>query len=232
MTSKQVPLQLNNSLRYVFVDFIANETAVEALRNFQKLPQFTYLWGDVSSGKTHLLGALEHELRTAQLSNLMLDADMISDKDVFNNIPDNLAFLLLDDVDKLKSDSTFELDLFNMYNLCRSQGTKLLVSSAVSPRSTDWQLPDLKSRLNSGLLLTLESLKGELALECIKRQFFNYGIPLDLTVINYLKTTQNTSYQYLYKLFLYLASESLKLKRKVTIPLVKKAIQDIEISNE
>jgi DnaA family protein len=230
MTQVQVPLQFFKKDSFTFDEFVGNQSVVESLAHHDKLPQFTYLWGEKFSGKSHLLAALENRLAINNKIYLSLDAEMIKDHDVTNNLPEQLAYLLINDVNQLQFDNTGELALFNLYNWCRSRDCRLIISAISSPRSELWQLPDLKSRLNSGLVLALKPLKGDLALDCISQQFVKHGIPLEPSVVNYLKTTQNTSYQYLYPLFLQIAAESLALKRKVTVPLVKKAIQDYQVS--
>ena len=230
MTQVQVPLQFFKKDSFTFDEFVGNQSVVDSLTHYEKLPQFTYLWGEKYSGKSHLLVALENRLAINNKIYLSLNAEVLKDHDVISNLPDQLAYLLISDVNMLQSDNTGELALFNIYNWCRSRDCRLIVSANSSPRSGLWQLPDLQSRLNSGLVLAIKPLKGDSALDCISQQFINHGIPLEPSVVNYLKTTQNTSYQYLYPLFLKIAADSLTLKRKVTVPLLKKAIQSYQIS--
>ncbi len=226
MNQSQLPLPLNKKLSCLFDDFIGNEEVVDALNRFEQLPQFTFLWGVKYSGKSHLMSALDHSLETTNSTYLVLDSSMISDVNLLNNLPNGIECLLINDVDLVARNPDGELALFNLYNYCLAHHCKLVVSSSISARSDEWQLPDLKSRLNSGLVLTLEILKGDLALQCIEQQFELNGIPLEPAVVRYLKTTQNTSYSYLYQLFMRLSTETLKLKRKLTVPLIKKALQD------
>lgn len=226
MNQSQLPLPLNKKGSSLFDDFISNAEVVDALRRFEQLPQFTFIWGLEFSGKSHLMSALDHSLEAAGTVYLVLDTSMISDVNLVNNLPNKIDFLLINDVDLIAGNPDGELALFNLYNFCLSHHCKLVVTSNIPPRSEGWQLPDLKSRLNSGLVLALEVLKGDLALQCIEQQFELNGIPLEPAVIRYLKTTQNTSYAYLYQLFMRLFAETLKLKKKLTVPLIKKALQD------
>ncbi|TDR16267.1 HdaA/DnaA family protein [Marinicella litoralis] len=230
MNQSQVPLPLNNKDPFLFGDFIGNEEVVDALSRFEQLPQFTYLWGVEYSGKSHLMSALNGLLESAEVNFLILDANMIADEHLVNHLPAQIKFLLINDIDTVASDSVGEVALFNLYNYCLAHHCKLVVSSSISPRSDQWMLPDLQSRLNSGLVLSLEMLKGDQALKCIEHQFAMNGIPLESAVVKYLKTTQNTSYSYLYQLFMRLSAETLKLKKKLTVPLVKKALQDYQDS--
>ncbi len=226
MNQPQLPLPLTKKDTFSFNEFFSNEEVVNALSQYEQLPQFTFMWGAQHSGKSHLIAALAASLDAANEDFLMLDAAMLTDDDLVNNLPAQLSFLLIDDIDVIAGEVNTELSLFNLYNFCLASHCKLVVSSSVPPRSDGWVLPDLKSRLNSGLALSLEVLKGDLALQCIEHQFELSGIPLEPAVIKYLKTTQNTSFANLYQLFVQLSAETLKLKRKLTVPLIKKALED------
>jgi len=226
MNQSQLPLPLNKKTAFLFDDFFSNEEVVDTLKRFEQLPQFTFLWGVEYAGKSHLMSALSHSFEVNSVAYLALDTSMIADVNLVNNIPSEIDFLLINDINLIAGSPEGEVALFNLYNFCLAHHCKLVVSSRISPRSEQWQLPDLKSRLNSGLVLPLEMLKGDLALRCLEQQFEMSGIPLESAVISYLKTTQNTSYANLYQLFMRLSAETLKLKRKLTVPLIKKALQD------
>ncbi|MGJ8664670.1 MAG: HdaA/DnaA family protein, partial [Marinicella sp.] len=159
---------------------------------------------------------------------LLLDSLVLKQVDVTSILADDLQFLLLEDVDLLMSDHAGELALFNLFNYCKNNSIKLVVSSLVHPKDNAWQLPDLISRLNSGLTYALEPLNGSDAMTCIAKQFSLNGMTLDKTVIHYLQTHYSSSYPALFRLFLSVSTQSLKLKRKVTVPLIKQAIKDSE----
>ena len=226
MTQVQLPLQMNAKKTADFESFIGNESVVKSLKEFGSLPGFTYIWGKQYSGKSHLIDAMNDSLVAQSKNVLILDAKMLSHDELLNVIPAGVESILIDDVGLCASNDAGEVGLFNLFNRCKSLDCKLVVTARIPARADQWLLPDLKSRLNSGLILHLEPLNHEKALLCLEQQFNVHGIPLDPAVMNYLRANQNTSFEYLYELFLCLAAESLKLKRKVTVPLVKKAIQE------
>ena len=227
MNRQQSTLPLKTRQPKGFEDFMGNEALVKVLSCYRDLPQFSYVNGSQYAGKTHILGAMEHVIQDDNQSVLQLRAADLLGLDWTLILPDRLSFLLLDDVDELAENSTAEVTLFNVYNHCRQHQTKLVVTAKLSRKSAQWQLPDLRSRLSSGLSLSLETLSGDQALSCLALQFKQDGIPVDDAVLNYLKTHTNTRYSDLYGLYLVVAETSLELKRKVTVPLIKQAIQDI-----
>ncbi len=226
MNSGQVPLPLRHSDQNSLAMFLGNDAVVNALQNVEDLPQFTYLWGSRHTGKSHLLSAVSDSLNIKQINHLDLDAAQLLQLDFSAVLPDSLSFLLLDDVDVLAGDEAGELALFNLFNHAKAIGYRLLVTASVHPKSQRWQLPDLVSRLNSGLVLSLEPLKGEPALSRIKNIFETNGISLEAGVYKYLQAHHASTLPELYQLYELVASESLKLKRKVTIPLIKKTMQE------
>lgn len=230
MTQPQVPLNLAHELPQTFASFIGNRSMVETLSDHQRLPQFTYLWGVSYSGKSHLLRALAEQLSEASTPHILLNASALTDTDVLDQLPGGLSYLLLDDVQALQSVSDGEVTLFNLYNACRAVNCRLVVTASCSARAEYWQLPDLRSRLTSGLTLYIEPLSGGEALGCFKQQFITYGIPLDQAVIEYVAKHQNTSFDHLFELFRQLASQSLVMKRRVTVPLVKETLAGMKLS--
>lgn len=230
MTQPQVPLQLNTKGTCQFEDFIGSKEVVDSLLHYQHLPLLTYLWGSAFAGKSFLLSALCNHLQKNNQKVALVAAMNILDHGLIEYLLTDYDFLLVEDISQLSGNLAYETALFNLYNACQSQKVKLVVTAECSQRDALWQLPDLRSRLSSGLVLSLEVLKGDDALLCIKQLFSQSGMPLEDAVINYLKTTQNTSLSNLYPLFKQLTIDTLKLKRKVTIPMIKQALLNIQES--
>lgn len=225
MSQQQSTLPFNQQATQNFQHFVGNQAVVETLQNIQSLPQFIYIWGNAYSGKTHLLNALEVFLSEGGADCMAVEALQLAQVDISQVLPDGLDYLLLDGVQVLAGEAGTEVALFNLFNHCKAKGINLVVSASIHNKSAQWQLPDLISRLNSGLSLKLETLQGSAALTCISRQFAVNGIPLERAVIQYLQTHHSSDYAELYRLFLQVSAESLKLKRKVTVPLLKQIMQ-------
>ncbi|VAW44702.1 hypothetical protein MNBD_GAMMA02-818 [hydrothermal vent metagenome] len=61
MSQQQATLPFNQQSAQNFKQYIGNDSVVETLQQPQNLPQFVYIWGNLYSGKTHLLNALEQD---------------------------------------------------------------------------------------------------------------------------------------------------------------------------
>lgn len=229
MNQQQATLPFGQRADKDFSQFIGNHKTVETLQHVEQLPAFVYILGDDFSGKTHVLKALESKLNKLNAVNFAVDAKQLTEVDVSQIMPVQTQYLLVDDVDnlsfKISGQKSAEVALFNIFNHCKANHIKLIVTAAIHAKSSQWQLPDLISRLNSGLSLSLEVLQGNEALECFAGLFKLNSIPLDPAVLHYLQTHHSSNFSDLYQLFIQVSVESLKLKRKVTVPLVKQVMQ-------
>lgn len=224
MNQQQVTLPFSQQTEKSFTQFMGNEAVTKVLSQPESMPGFIYLKGDKFSGKTHVLQSFENELNANETVCFTVDSMQLTEYDLSQILPARTSHLLVDDIHTLAGNASAELALFNLFNHCKSKNIKLMVTAAIHAKSSAWQLPDLISRLNSGLSLKLELLKGQAALQCFVQQFELNGIPLDVAVIQYLQTHHSSDFATLYQLFLTVSAESLKLKRKVTVPLVKQII--------
>ncbi len=226
MSQQQATLPFNQLAEQTFAHYLGNEAVVNVLQDPVKLPQFSYIWGVGYTGKSHLLAALGGVLQQNSCEYFSAPSNQILQHDLSVILPRELQFLLIDDVDLLSGSEQGELALFNIFNHCKSHAIKMVVTASVHAKDAVWQLPDLVSRLSSGLTLGLEPLKGDQSLACITQQFEMNGIGVDEAVMQYLRTHLSSSYPELYQLFTLVAVESLKYKRKVTVPLIKQVIKN------
>lgn len=222
--TQQAALPFKNQSVNDFAHFNGNPAVVEVLKAYQQLPQFTYLYGTQYSGKTHVLNALEQWLSEHSQTVFLVQGESLMQLDMSMAMPKGLCFVVVEDIDKLAGKPAGELALFNFFNHCKNNRIHLLVSSCIDANHESWDLPDLRSRLNSGLTLKLKPLVGEQAFVCLAQQFKFNGIPVEKAVIQFLQTHFSSSFPKLYRVFLELAVTSLQQKRKVTVPLVKSVI--------
>ena len=226
MTDPQLPLQLKNCESAGFEGFIGHDEIVVSLKNYNELPPFTYLWGAVSSGKSHLLSAYSQYRQQSGEQGALFSARVLLEADFSDVMQPQWSYLVLDDIHLLAGHGLGERHLFNVFNICRGEHIPILTASEISPRNDDWQLPDLRSRLQSGLTLELSVLKGNQAMTLFKRQFRDHGIPANESVLNYIAGHYATDYASLDDLLQKLSVLSLRDKRKITVPFVKRVIAE------
>ena len=159
---QQLPLAISPDAQLTFEHFY-QRTGVEllmvALQQFiadmDEGENFIYLWGDSGTGVTHLLHAVQNTNPSLVMQYLPLKTLMeYSPSVIFDNI-DQLDVVCIADVETLAGNVLWEENLFHVFNRLREANKKLLIGSHVSPAAIDMCLLDLKSRLQSGLILRL-----------------------------------------------------------------------------
>lgn len=227
---------------YRFSNFIVSTgsdfayTALRALGTDPTTPYDTlFLSGDAGLGKTHLLIALGNELAETRPRIQVLYMDCRDFIEATHNIgttslPRNLDpmlktdYLLMDDIDEIAGHPQAQELLYHVYNTLRDQGGKLVFAGRHSPQ----QLPEtesyLRSRFQWGMTVELKHIDDATTAQIIQKLGKDIGMVIPDTVIQYLLTRIARDFQSIQKAVTQINHESLSQKKKVTLPLVKTAL--------
>ena len=207
----------NQCVLTLFQQFLEDDTETLAL-----------LVGAPGTGKTHLLNAALNQLEQnrigarfyplSELANLESDYDP---EQFFEGVSD-YPFVFLDDVDQWLPHPARERILFNLYNQFKMHGQKMILTSATVPRLMRLGLPDLTSRLNSGLLLTLNPLSDDEKVSLLQRWAMDRGFKLNAEIAAYILTRSERSVPDLMCVIERLDYASLTAKSRITLPFIKK----------
>jgi DnaA family protein len=118
----------------------------------------------------------------------------------------------------------WELAIFNLYNLLRDQGKRLLVAAEHSPRELGLSLEDLRSRLQWGLTYQVHSLSDEDKQQALQMRARARGLELGDEVAQYIIQRLPRDTNELFWQLARLDHASLAEQRKLTIPFVKKVL--------
>jgi DnaA family protein len=202
----------------------ADRQLIQHLRNrvIASFEPLTILWGGGGTGKTHLLQALCHELtcgggtpiylplsRNEQLAPEMLEG------------LENLDLVCLDDIDAVAGEAAWEQALFGFYNRAASCDVRLVISASAPPGKLRIQLPDLHSRLQSGVVFHVHELSDTEKAELLSQRAKSLGIELPQAVIDYVLQRHDRQVVALVQFLRELDRMSLQQKRPITIPLVR-----------
>ena len=138
-------------------------------------------------------------------------------------------FLVLDNIDAwLESDTKQraikEKCLFNLFNQFKLTGNQLILSAKVVPSRLNILLPDLLSRIQSGLLLHLHALSDEQKEDLLQVISIQKGLFLEDGVSAYILKRSGRNLIDLLNVLDELDQASLSEKRKITIPFTKKIL--------
>jgi DnaA family protein len=171
-----------------------------------------YLWGEVGSGKSHLLQAFIQAASEAHHSTVY----------ELGNVPSIAEVVAMDDVEQL--DDAAQIELFNRYNQLRDNGGMLLVSGSVSPLHLKLR-DDLRTRLGWGLVYQVHSLNDEEKALALTQHAHAKGYTLSQEVTQYLLRHGRRDLPSLIAVLDALDEHSLSLHRPPTVPLLKQIMQ-------
>lgn len=185
-----------------------------------------YCWGGAGQGKTHLLQAACREAAASGGASLYLP---LAQKDTLDPAVlddlDTLGLLCLDDLDAVAGERRWEEALFHLFNRLRERGGALVASAACAPAAPDWALPDLQSRLASGLVYALQPLADAQRLEALQLRARQRGFDLSEETGHYLMRRVPRDMPALFSLLDRLDEASLSAQRKLTVPFVKSVLE-------
>ena len=182
-----------------------------------------WLWGAASTGKTHLLQAV---------------CDRAGDRSVYiplsafaaegPAILDGLAsrdLVCIDDIDSVATDAVWEQALFGLCNQVFDADGQLIVAAGMAPRECPIELPDLKSRLLKLPVFHVHSLDDEQRVAALQLRATHRGLELPGATARYLLQRSRRDMASLYALLDRLDLESLRAKRRLTVPFVRDVLQ-------
>lgn len=226
MVHLQLPLALLTPERMALDAFVAgpNTEICERLRLLSTGERgiSLYLWGGKGTGKSHLLQAAchaagEHDLRSAYLPLAVLQQHGCT---IFEGM-ETFDLVAVDDLQVIAGQTDWEQALFHFFNRMRDRDGSLLFAATASPRGLSMQLPDLVSRLGSGLVFRLQPLSDDDRREVLVRRAAARGFELPEDVAEYLLRRQSRDLAALIRFLDHLDTAQLAAQRRLTIPFVK-----------
>lgn len=230
----QVPTQLPLSVRLRsdarFDNFIAggNELLLASLQQLCSNPSsenIIYLYGAQGSGRSHLLQACCHQVELCGGSAIYLPAQelLALDPAMFESL-EMFDLVCLDDIDQLLGLAHWEEALFHLYNRIRDLNRRLVIAAPDAPIHVGAELPDLRSRLQWGLVLPLLELDDSSKLVALSASATARGLSVSTEVLQFMLNHSSRNLASLMDQLEELDQASLRAKRKLTIPFVKQVL--------
>jgi DnaA family protein len=196
---RQLPLQISQPAEPSFDNFIAGDNA-EALARVRQLASgelreaIVYLWGEIGSGRTHLLRAAAHA---------------------------NASLTVADDVQALDADG--QQRLFGAINAAREGRGAVLAAGSAPPVALALR-EDLRSRLAWGLVYHLKPLGETEKMRHLQAEAGRRGLALSDEIAAYLLARVPRDMATLTALLEALDRQALTRKRPLTLPLVREVL--------
>ena len=212
--------------------------AFEAARNFcskSETPyQSLFVFGEKNLGKTHLLlsiGNLAAEKGTRALyikgtdfCDKIGDGESTQSQQILKKLMD-VDYFLLDDVEALTSSVAAQEKLYHIYNTVIEKGGKVAFASNSSPDKIKGAESYLTSRFQWGMLAEIKPIDDTTTAKIIHKLAKDVDLNLPENIINFLLSRIPRDFISIQNAVSVLNQESYVQKKKVTLPLVKKALK-------
>lgn len=229
--AQQLPLHFEFRADQTFDGFFpgSNQEVVTHLQQCIKglgEPQI-FLWGRSGQGKTHLLQACCHQAQIQNLSSFYFDLSNAQLPDPLMLIGlDEFGVVCFDNIERIAGNAVWELAFFAFFNRLRDRGHKLIVSASSAPNDIGIQLPDLRTRLNWGLTLKIQTLTDSDRIAALIFKAGQMGFDIAPQAGRFLLTHYDRDLASLWILLGKLDKASLAAKRKLTLPFLKQILNE------
>lgn len=155
-----------------------------------------YIFGGEGTGKTHLLMAAAHALKTQYQNVIYVRAETFTDHvikamrsaemGVFRQAYRNSDVLLIDDVHLFSKKGATQEELFHTFNTLHLSGKQIILCANCSPAELQYIEPRLVSRFEWGIVLPLEPLDYNGLAGTLKNKSEALQFPLSNKVSDFL----------------------------------------------
>jgi len=203
----------------------ADINLVDSNYNSSDTPNMLFVWGNHSSGKTHLAQAIcqAFDLSTNKTCVYL----PLNNEEISHHILDGLAdidLVCVDSLESVRGNYEWQVALFNLYNELKDSDKKLVIFSRETPLQMQLELADLTSRLSSMSIYKINKIDDDHLVEFIQTIGKNIGVEINVEVATFILNRSDRSIINLKRIITKLDEQSLALHRKVTIPFVKKIL--------
>lgn len=201
-----------------------NQELIASLMTLLQASHWGYLllWGVSGSGKSHLLQAATQK-KSPHSFYLPLSEFINLSPDILENL-DHYALICIDDIGCVVGDPAWEEALFHFFNRSQHSCAHLLFSVDSLATLAAIKLPDLRSRLASGITYQIKPLDDDQKLAALQLRAKRRGMSLNEEVGKYLLNHLSRDTTELFKVLEHLDTASLKAKHRLTIPFVKSVL--------
>ncbi len=204
--------------KYYDNDFYVSSNNFSAYKLIENWPSWPGKWlnifGVPGSGKTHLSKILEKKINKVAI---------IEEKKISEKILDDLHEIDCLIIENFKNDINQKL-LFSILKQSKQFDNHLLINSIIPINKLNYNLKDLKSRINSFVFIGIELPTDELLKVIISKSFSEKQISINPNIVEYIIKNVDRSYEKILKFLKDIDELSLSSGKSININLIKKLL--------
>ena len=207
-------------------DFQIGRSNFEAVGWIDRWPEWPapalILNGPPASGKSHL-SVVWQDISGA----VPIKPDMLSTHtaEMLFNMGEHFV---IDGVDPWLGEAGAETTLFHLYNMLKEEQRSMMITMRMGLRSVDFALPDLASRLRAAPCVSIHPPDDILLASVMIKLFSDRQLTMPQEVIAYILPRMERSFAAAQKLVDYTDKLALSEKRRISVPLMRKVLNDIQ----
>ena len=206
--------------KYYEQDFYVSSNNFSAYKLIENWPNWSSKWlnvfGSTGSGKTHLSKILEKKIKNIEIINAKAVEEKTIDK------LEKLQCLIIDNYEN-NIDQKF---LYSLLNQSKQLENFILINSIKPVSDFQYDLPDLKSRLDSFLFIGIDLPTDDLLNVIITKSFSDKQVELDPKVSDFIIKNVDRSYDKMFKFLKEVDELSLSSGKPININLIKKVLKN------
>ena len=205
--------------KYYEQDFYVSSNNFSAYKLIENWPNWSCKWLNVfgvpGSGKTHLIKILEKKIKKVRVIDaIKMNNEILSQLEIYecliidnykNNIDEKLFYSLLNQSKQLES--------------------YILINSYSPLKDMNFNLPDLKSRIESFLFIGIDLPTDELLQVIITKSFSDKQVSIEPKISKYIVKNVERSYDKIFKFLKDIDELSLSSGKPININLIKKVLK-------
>ena len=206
------------SKKYYEQDFFVSSNNFSAYKLIEEWPTWPGKWlniyGSSGSGKTHLAKILEKKINKIKL----IDAKNVNDQ-IVQEI-NSVDCLIIDSFEN----NIDEKLLYSILNQSKQVENYILINSVPPIKDINFELEDLRSRINSFLYIGIELPTDDLLKVIISKTLSDKQISINPKISDYIINNVERSYEKLFKFLKDVDEMSLSTGKSININLIKKVL--------
>ena len=204
--------------KYYEQDYYVSSNNFSAYKLIESWPNWPGKWlnvfGETGSGKTHLAKILEKKIAKVKI---------IDEKKLDNKIIDDLINLECLIIENYNNNIEENL-LYSLFNQSKQFENYIVINTRHPLNKGNFNLKDLKSRINSFVNIGIELPTDDLLKVIISKFFSEKQIKLEPKISNYIINNVERSYEKMFKFIKDVDELSLSSGKSININLIKKVI--------
>ena len=218
----QLTFRFPFSKKYYEQDFFVSNNNFSAFKLIESWPNWPGKWlnifGENGSGKTHLAKILTKKIKKIKL----IDANKIDDKII--DEMNNLDCLVIDSFNNCINENL----LYSILNQSKQLNTFILINSLSSIKNLNFNLDDLRSRVNSFVYIGIGLPTDDLLKVIITKHFSEKQIIVNSKSTDFIIKNIERSYDKVFKFLKDIDELSLSSGKSININLIKKVLLNHE----